>query len=195
MARGLPPPMPFPGQPRWRDLGCRRQGRPLPQSARWLAERRSTSRLMQEASGQPIQVHVVRCRWMSLSRAEAQALGLRRPRPALVREVRLLCGEDIWMLARTVALRHALRGSFRWFASLDEQPLGVALAQRPRMTRSAFQVARLGGDLPPLSNSLPCVHTVWGRRSLFLLGNRALLLSEVFMPIFQRWFEHQKRSG
>ncbi len=192
-ARSLPPPKPIPGQPRWRD-GVRRRHQLPPQVARWLFDRRSTSRLMQEASGLPMRVRVTRCAWMPLSRTEARALGLRQPQPALVREVQLLCGSELWMLARTVALRRALRGPFRWFGALGERPLGTALSQRPRIARSAFQVAQLGGDAPPLSSGLPCAQSVWGRRSLFLLDGQSMLLSEVFMPIFQRWLERSSNT-
>lgn len=118
--------------------------------------------------------------------SERRVLRVRRRQLALIREVRLLCDEVPWVFARTVIPRTTLTGSERRLAHLGERPLGAVLFADPRMQRGAVEVARLepGSGLHhhALQGTDGSVDALWGRRSVFRLGRKPLLVSEIFLP-------------
>lgn len=93
------------------------------------------------------------------------------------------------MLARTIAPQTLPRHVLQAVRLLNDNPIAGLLHQTPGAKRSSFDVARLYGEHPPLSPTLHWDAPVWGRRSLFFFHGTALLLSECFLPGFQRWLE------
>jgi chorismate--pyruvate lyase len=120
---------------------------------------------------------------------EAQALGMRRSGHALVRQVQLLCNDVPWVYARTVIPRRTLTGRQRRLAHLKSRSLGAMLFADPTMQRGELQLARLT-DRDKLHSIVvqqldqsPVV--MWGRRSVFTLARKPLLVSEIFLPVMQ----------
>ena len=181
-------------QAKWRAAAhC--SGRQLPARVRrWLLDGASTSQLMQQAGGTLPTVRLVSQRWAVPTAVEARFLELPRRRRALVREVKLLCRSETWMLARTIIPPCTLRGPGRQLRLLGERPLGQLLFRMSTLRRTPFEVAQLYGSHPPLSDTLHWPQAVWGRRSLFLLRGRPLLLSETFLSPFQHWLEERDRQ-
>ncbi|MBA1333384.1 chorismate--pyruvate lyase, partial [Candidatus Endoriftia persephone str. Guaymas] len=105
---------------------------------------------------------------------------------ALVREVELLCDEVPWVFARTLIPASTLRGAARRLTLLGDKPLGAVLFSDSRIKRGRTQVARLqprhrlfsaaSVDLQPVPDEL------WGRRTLFHVSGRPLLVNEIFLP-------------
>lgn len=117
---------------------------------------------------------------------EAMALGMRHNSRALVREVQLVCGVTPWVYARTVIPPRTLTRKSHRFTRLGARSLGALLFADPSMTRSEVEIARLTpGDalyqlvMRHLSGK---PEVIWGRRSLFRLGSKPLLVSEFFLP-------------
>ena len=113
---------------------------------------------------------------------EIRVLGMETGRRALVRQVRLCCGHACWVYARTVIPFTTLRGKQRIYANLGTRPLGAMLFADRTMQRDAVMVTSLQGDQLPDGLGLSAQDTVWGRRSVFRVGGKPMLVSEYFMP-------------
>ena len=176
--------------PHWRHSAAL-DHRQLPtKTRRWLLSGASTSRLMTEAMGGAPEVRRLSQHWRRPAPAEARFLGFPPRRSALVREVEIHCRGERWMLARTVFPPRTLRIN-RDLNLSGAGSIGQVLFKQPSMRRSPFQVARLYGAFPGLSDTLRWPETVWGRRSLFWVRGAPLLLSETFLPNFSHWLEHR----
>lgn len=111
---------------------------------------------------------------------EAYLLGLRPDQTALVREVWLQSGETPLVFARSVLPRASLRGSWRELGRLGSRPLGAVLFADRRVSRTLLTFCKLSRHHPI---SLRIGQTgLWARRSVFLRGDRAILVTETFLP-------------
>ena len=96
---------------------------------------------------------------------------------ALGREVLLYGAGQPWIYARSIMPLKTLTGRLKKLAQLNNQPLGELLFKDPTMRRETVQFAHFD----PISSSET---SVWGRRSVFRLDNKPLLVAEVFLPDF-----------
>ncbi len=171
---------------KWRSVHRLRPGDAPPGVCRWLLAPGSLTRLLQQASGGDFRVRLLSQRWEMPLADEARLLRMRAKRYAMVRQVQLICGGVPWVYARTVIPGTTLIGPQRRFVRLGSRPLGAVLFADPSMQRSESQVARLEphtrlhriatADLDDSPG------TIWGRRSVFRLSQRPLLVSELFLP-------------
>jgi chorismate--pyruvate lyase len=124
--------------------------------------------------------------WMRPLYSEGQVLRLRRGGATLIREVELLCDQSPWVFARTVIPATSLKGSARRLASLGERPLGAVIFSDPKVRRGMTQLARLLPRHPLFAAATVHVETkpkeLWGRRTLFYLSGRPILVNEIFLP-------------
>ena len=88
-----------------------------------------------------------------------------------VREVRLCIRHQAVVLARSVIPLSTLCGAERQLLVLNNKPLGEFLFSHKHMSRSAIEVKR--GRVND--------QAVWGRRSIFKLKGKPLLVSEYFL--------------
>jgi len=90
------------------------------------------------------------------------------------------------VFARTVIPASSLRGRLRRLSMLGTRPLGALLFADPGMRRDAPEIARIhpGHDifLQAVQHSRARPAAIWGRRSVFYLDNKPLLVSEIFLP-------------
>ena len=100
----------------------------------------------------------------------------------MIREVRLCCGDVGWVYARTVIPFSTLTGAQRLYANLGTRPLGAMLFADRTMQRDEVMVTELSEKELPASLTLPRDSHVWGRRSVFRVGGKPLLVSEYFLP-------------
>ena len=120
---------------------------------------------------------------------EAQILGMSMNGHALVRQVQLLCKDVPWVYARTVIPRGTLTGRQRRLAHLKSRSLGAMLFADPSMRRGELQLARLTAR--DKLHAIVVQHLdqspaeMWGRRSVFTLANKPLLVSEIFLPVME----------
>ena len=152
----------------------------------WLTDRGSlTKRLIDNCPGHfRVQVLMQKhCRPMC-----NEALRLQMPCDAfaLVREVFLLCDETPWVCARTIIPHSTLTGREKRLAHLRNRSLGAKLFADPSMRRDELEVVRIRvGDrlYSKINETIPLgVDEIWGRRSVFYLSGKPLLVSEVFLP-------------
>ncbi|MCB1759386.1 MAG: chorismate lyase [Gammaproteobacteria bacterium] len=153
----------------------------------WLWDRASlTARLKSACRDAGFSVRLLRQGWGRPLYSEARLLEMRRGGRAIVREVQLLCGDTPWVFARTLIPAVSLRGPARRLAHLGDRPLGEVLFADPRMRRGETQVARLLPRHPLFATAtrglVPRPGEIWGRRTLFYLSSRPLLVNEIFLP-------------
>ncbi|MFC3095408.1 chorismate--pyruvate lyase family protein [Alteromonas sediminis] len=96
-----------------------------------------------------------------------------------IREVLLLADDTPWVFARSVVPVSLSTGEWR---DLGSQPLGKLLFNDTRFTRGEFEVAEVPFSVLSSLPITPVSHPLYGRRSLFTLEEKQILVAEVFLP-------------
>lgn len=173
-------------EPRWTRLSMRRlAGVPVGLHA-WLADGGSLTRAVVANCRARFSVELLAQHRGDALPSEAARLGPGAARATLVREVRLRCGREAWVFARTLLTPASLRGPVRALTRLGLRPLGEVLFSDPTTRRLRVEVARITprhrlfaratGHLrhPPAA--------IWGRRTLFAYRGERILVNELFLP-------------
>ena len=109
----------------------------------------------------------------------------------LVREVILYCNEQPHVFARTLIPLTSLTGEQKILSELGEQPLGQIIFNNPSLERTLIQLSEFSKDstvgkltqvLLENSEGLHMLDHLWGRRSLFSIEGKPLVVAEVFLP-------------
>jgi chorismate--pyruvate lyase len=140
----------------------------------WLQDKGSLTQRLIHASDGHFSVRVVSNRWGIPSQSEAEALMLKPRQKAIIREVELLCHNQVWVCARSIIPHSTLRGRLRQFKNIGTKPLGALLFKHPNMIRGALEVTSL--------QQINSHQQHWARRSVFYLDGKGILVTEVFMP-------------
>lgn len=154
--------------------------------APWLFEQGSLTRRILLNCKNQFRVEVLSQQWQRPMLNEALRLGVQPEHHALIREVLLYCGNKPWVFARSVLPRKTLNGPRRFLGKLGNRPLGEILFSDPNIQRDALEVAcikkgqRMFNCATQSLASAP--EFVWGRRSVFYLHKKPLLVNEVFLP-------------
>lgn len=115
-------------------------------------------------------------------------LGMGYDGQAIIRQVLLHCDDHPWVYARSVIPATSMRGKLKRLAHLGTRPLGAMLFADPGMRRGVVELARITSDQLLYSNALQYARegtdAIWGRRSVFRIGGKPLLVSEIFLPGF-----------
>jgi len=177
---------------RWKSHRCFSRSRMPAGLSDWLLDRASlTLRLQQLCPGQA--PRGFRVKVLSQLRGiprldEAQVLAMQPRELAVIRQVLLMCGRQPWIYARTVIPVSSLRGKLQRLTRLGTRPLGGVLFADPGMRRGRTELAEiLPGQALFAAATAHAQHrpaVVWGRRSVFRLSGKPLLVSEIFLPDF-----------
>ena len=173
-------------EPHWSEQSRLLRARVPTDRLHWLLDTSSLTHRVRQACGGKFRVRVLNQGWGKPLRSEMRVLALRRGERCLVREVQLLCDERPWVFARTIIPAHTLSGPQRRLAHLGSRPLGAFLFADPSMRRGTVQIAALNvrhGMFARATHDLrrgPA--QIWGRRSVFHVGGKPLLVSEFFLP-------------
>lgn len=170
---------------RWRPL--KQMERELPaEYLFWLRDAKSLTQHLKELSKGEFAVDLLSHGKARPYQDERNCLGLTTHNHALIRQVRLLCSGQAVVFARTVIPDASLSGRHRLLARLGTRPLGELLFSDKSMRRGEVEVAVF-----PVSCALFRLidqhdtqgqTTIWGRRSVFYLEGKPLLVSEFFLP-------------
>jgi chorismate--pyruvate lyase len=176
----------FPAEPRWAPVRYHSEPLPSDKFLFWLLDSESlTARLRARCRGK-LTVEVLSEAWQRPLRSERVALGMRDHEFGMVRQVRLLCSGTPWVYARTVIPGKTLRGRNRRLTRLGSKPLGEMLFTDKTMRRSEVEIGRLAPEHvlygAALATDAPASESVWGRRSVFFINNKPLLVNEIFLP-------------
>ena len=152
----------------------------------WLFDQGSLTRRILLYCGKKFRVEVLSQKWQRPLLNEALRLGVHPEQHALIREVLLYCGDVPWVFARSVLPRKTLTGSRRFLGKLGNRPLGEILFSDPNIQRDALEIAEIKKGQRMYSCATQCLDNppdyVWGRRSVFYLHKKPLLVNEVFLP-------------
>ena len=114
---------------------------------------------------------------------EQQVLKLKSRQLAIIRQVKLLCDDEALVYARTVIPVSTLCGKQRIYANLGNRPLGAMLFADSSMRREQIMVSKLSAsDVLHQRTGVTNKEEVWGRRSVFYVSEKPLLVSEYFLP-------------
>lgn len=157
--------------------------------ARWLLDPNSlTARLKSHC--QQFNVELLGQRIEACQKNEATAL-IPTGEPVLVREVLLFCDHKAQVFARSLLPLSSLTGAEQALANLGTKPLGEVLFNNPLLQRQTIEVAEFDSASAvmkmvkklALADNFPLVgKNLWGRRSLFVLEGKPLMVAEVFLP-------------
>lgn len=174
-------------EPLWLEANQYTQYQLEGNSRYWLLDEGSlTSRLIQ-ASNNNFRVQCLRQSWQIPLPSEQRLLDLKSRQRAVVREVLLICKEQPWVFARSIIPAATLTGPLRRLHYLQNNSLGALLFSAASMKRAPFQLAKMTGDCSYLPTEIHQSQDLWGRRSRFLLYDKPLIVSEVFLPKFTPW--------
>lgn len=114
---------------------------------------------------------------------EVQALKLKPRSQAIIREVLLLCGNKPVVYARTIIPVSSMRGALRGIVKLGNKSLGAVLFADKKMLRKPMEITSLAASHKcHVWTRCQDKDAIWGRRSVFVLKNKELLVSEFFLP-------------
>jgi chorismate--pyruvate lyase len=173
---------------RWRPYRCYRR-RELPASlAVWLLDTASLTRRLQGLCTGTFRVKVLSQVRGRPRQDESRVLGMRRGALAIIRQVQLLCGTKPQVYARTVIPLSSLTGRVRRLTRLGARPLGAMLFADRGMRRGDVELARIHeGEIlydDATGSLVTAAGVIWGRRSVFRVAQKPLLVSEIFLPGF-----------
>jgi chorismate--pyruvate lyase len=153
---------------------------PPAQVLSWLFDHASlTARLKRHCHS--FEVRLLSQQYQRPTLDEQEILAIRPGRFALIRQVCLYCNGRAGVYARTVIPATTLTGRQRVYTSLGNRPLGEMLFADRTMKRDEVMVAEFTLAELPLAESAGD-GTCWGRRSIFRVGGKPLLVSEYFLP-------------
>jgi len=144
--------------------------RPQPALQSWLLDPGSLTQRLKEHSDGQFRVRVLEEKWVqrtSPSLLQCFPVHLTRCR-MWSRKVLLQCGDLPWVMAHSLIPVTTMVGELRCLRRLSDRPLGEFLFRDPLLQRSQLEVTRWQG--------------IYGRRSLFHLQGRPLLVAEFFLP-------------
>lgn len=185
----------------WRDA----QDYSLPENLKsWLLDPNSlTARL--KSNCQQFRVELLGQKIEACQENEAVAL-IPSGEKILVREVLLYCDEQPQVFARSLLPLSSLTGAEQKLAHLGTQSLGQVLFNNPSLKRKTIEVAafeatsavgKLANQLQLPQQPISSPENLWGRRSIFVLESKPLMVAEVFLPgaFAYQQTEHSRRNN
>jgi len=152
----------------------------------WLRDPGSLTRSVVASCHEDFRVELIRQVHGAAFPGEAALLMAGSPQAHLVREVRLYCGRQAWVFARTLIPMCSLRGPAFCLSRLGQRPLGAVLFSDPTTRRIRVEVARItqGHRLfgPATDHLEHKPAEIYGRRTLFEYRRNLILVNELFLP-------------
>ena len=155
----------------------------------WLVDKGSLTRRLICACNElkkEFRVEVFHQKWQKPLPGEAKLLNMQQNELGFVRQVHLYCGDTPWVYAKTVIPRSTLHGELQKLTKLGTQPLGAILFANKHIKRDAIQITKITPNNSMFENaaskSKVSPSSIWGRRSIFKIAEKPLLVSEIFLP-------------
>jgi len=154
----------------WHSEG---ESRSLPTDAwrRWLFEPSSLTKLLIQKSAGDFRVEVRVQEWLQLPNPAVRSCfgPLAAEHKFWSRKVVLVGDNTPWVLAHTLIPEFSLTGPLKRVLELNAKPLGEYLFSHSDLVRSGIDITPIAGDS-------------WGRRSLFYLFEKPVMVAEFFLP-------------
>ena len=153
----------------------------------WLVDEGSLTKRLKNYCPDQFLVDVLTEEWVKPDHSEARLLGIPMAQKVLLRQVHLKCGDQLCVYARSVIPLSTLQGKHQRLQHLGNKPLGEYLFANPTLKRSKIEWGKLthGSSLfdTAMEHMKDTDQVIWGRRSLFQIDTKSLLVSEFFLPV------------
>ncbi|MBK8815850.1 MAG: chorismate lyase [Methylococcaceae bacterium] len=157
----------------------------LPETVQsWAYETGSLTQRLRDYYGNRIAVTLLFHDWRKPYLGESKHLHLRSGRYGLIREVMLHIDGKPLILARTVIPEETIKVAHRNLAHLGTRPLGEVIFSYPKLERLTMDLSltQPGIWMQQVKQTAGITLPIWGRRTVYAIHNRPLLVSEFFMP-------------
>lgn len=174
----------FHREPSWRE---HRQGHQyhLPEDVHsWVYEPGSLTKRLRDYYGNYIAVEVLFHRWRTPYISECRQLNLPFYRFALIREVMLHIKHKPLLLARTIIPDETIKVAHRNLSHLGSRPLGEVIFSYPDLARIAMDLTLIDINAWTIKTQQKTAieQPLWGRRTVYAIRQRPMLVSEFFLP-------------
>ncbi len=140
---------------------------------KWLTDKGSLTQALKSKSANQFSVEVVAEKWITVASLELRkAFGPLAPSHRFwSRQVILLGKGQPWVMAHTIIPEHSFFSPLQEVVRLNTKPLGEYLFSHPELRRGTLEIS-------------PWLDGAWGRRSLFHLYDKPIMVAEFFLPGF-----------
>ncbi len=138
---------------------------------KWLYDTGSLTQLLIKKSDGQFRVELVKEEWIRVGSSELRSRfgPVSATQRFWSRKVVLLGKDTPWVMAHTLIPEHSLQSPLRQVLELQSRPLGEYLFSHPDLIRTDMDIT-------------PFVDGCWGRRSLFYLFRKPIMVAEFFLP-------------
>lgn len=173
-------------EPVWTELSSRRLPGVTPHVHAWLSDDGSLTRSVIASGRGSFRVDLISQGQGCALPSEAALLPGGPAQATVVREVKLYCGLQAHVFARTLIPMRSLRGPVHALTQLGRRPLGEVLFSNPTTRRLRVEVARITPRHRLFARATSHLRrrpdALWGRRTLFDYGGELILVNELFLP-------------
>ncbi|MGJ0429317.1 chorismate--pyruvate lyase family protein [Methylobacter sp.] len=150
----------------------------------WTYETGSLTQRLRDYYGSAVAVKVLQQQWSTPFLSERRLLKLPESRYSLIREVLLHADGKPLILARTIIPTRTLKAAKRSLSHLGSRPLGEVIFSYPKLNRLEMDVALTSPAVWTQAAIAEAGITgpVWGRRTVYAIRRRQMLVSEFFLP-------------
>jgi chorismate lyase len=174
----------FNSEPEWHE---HRRGsqHSLPDAVQsWTYEAGSLTQRLRNYYGNTITVSILFHQWRIPFLSERKQLQLPQHRYGLTREVMLHTNGKPLLLARTIIPEETIKVAHRNLAHLGTRPLGEVIFSYPNLERITMDLSLIAPSewtMPALQKAA-ISQPIWGRRTVYAIQKRPMLVSEFFLP-------------
>ena len=157
----------------------------LPEAVQsWTYEAGSLTQRLRDYYGNAIAVSILFHQWRKPFLSERKQLQLPQHRYSLTREVMLHTNGKPLLLARTIIPEETIKVAHRNLAHLGTRPLGEVIFSYPDLERITMDLVLIRPTTwtPPTQEKANIIQPIWGRRTVYAIQKRPMLVSEFFLP-------------
>ena len=150
----------------------------------WVYEPGSLTQRLRDYYGDAVSVNILLQQWNTPFLSERRQLNLPENKYSLIREVLLHANGKPLILARTIIPKKTIKAVKRNLTHLGSRPLGEVIFAYPKLERIEMDVALIEQKTwsPAAIEQAEIKQATWGRRTVYAIAHRQMLVSEFFLP-------------
>lgn len=150
----------------------------------WTYEASSLTQRLRDYYGNTIAVTILVHQWHTPFLSERRQLQLPPHRYGLTREVMLHTNGKPLLLARTIIPKETIKVAHRNLSHLGTRPLGEVIFSYPDLERISMDLTLIEPSAwtPKTQKDANINQPIWGRRTIYAIQKRPMLVSEFFLP-------------
>jgi chorismate--pyruvate lyase len=157
----------------------------LPENVQsWIYESGSLTQRLRDFYGDAIGVKILLQQWNTPFLTERKLLALPENKYSLIREVLLHADGKPLILARTIIPKITIKVAKSNLAHLGSRPLGEVIFSYPKLERIEMDVTLINSSTwkPSAIDAVNINQSIYGRRTVYAIAQRQMLVSEFFLP-------------